>query len=141
MKKIVRITIKGSSGYCSSDDAFNDKVTIEENSISYDYIPLFASEHNQPKKWSYKSNNHFFKTVFNKVCEMLPDALNLDPEIMYTDIGAIDFIITYDDKSREKKQFFVVGDDFGELFKTIKTLVPATEDVPVVLMTDEDFEE
>lgn len=29
MKKIVRITIKGSSGYCSSDDAFNDKVTIE----------------------------------------------------------------------------------------------------------------
>lgn len=73
--------------------------------------------------------------------QMLPDDLNLDPEIMYTDIGAIDFIITYDDKTREKKQFFVVGDDFGELFKTIKTLVPATEDVPVVLMTAEDFEE
>lgn len=138
MKKIVRITIKGSSGYCSSEDAFNDKVTIEENSISYDYKPLFVSEHNQPKKWSYKSNNPFFKTVFDKVCDMLPDALDLNPEIMYTDIGAIEFIITYDDKTKEKKRFFVLGDDFGELFKTIKQLIPTVEDIPVTLMSEED---
>ena len=72
---------------------------------------------------------------------MLPDALNMDPEICYTDIGSIEIIITYEDKTKEKKEFFVLGEDFGELFPTIKKLVPAMEDVPVTLMSEEDYEE
>ena len=36
MAEITRIVIKGSSGYCCVDEAFNDKVTITEESISYD---------------------------------------------------------------------------------------------------------
>ena len=43
MPDINRIVIKGSSGYCCVDEAFNDKVTITEDSISYEYIPY---EHN-----------------------------------------------------------------------------------------------
>ncbi len=140
MKKIVKIVIKGESGYCSADDAFHDKVTLEENRISYEYLPMFPSEHNKEKKWSFKTSNPFFKTVYDHVCEMIPDALNIDLDICYTDIGAIDFIITYDDKSKDKKQFFVLGDDFGMLFKTIKQLVPVVEDIPVALRSEEDWE-
>ena len=39
MADIVRIVIKGASGYCCFDDAFNDKVTLTNDSISYEYIP------------------------------------------------------------------------------------------------------
>lgn len=44
MPDINRIVIKGSSGYCCVDEAFNDKVTITEDSISYEYIPYMESE-------------------------------------------------------------------------------------------------
>ena len=53
--EIVRIVIKGSSGYCPSDEAFTDKVTITETSIKYEYKPhpCSESETNIPRKWSY----------------------------------------------------------------------------------------
>ncbi|MBQ4530039.1 MAG: hypothetical protein IJA36_05455 [Lachnospiraceae bacterium] len=44
MADIVRIVIKGASGYCCLDDAFNDKVTITGESISYEYIPDVEKE-------------------------------------------------------------------------------------------------
>ena len=39
MAEITRIVIKGSSGYGCYDEAFNDKVTITKDSISYEYVP------------------------------------------------------------------------------------------------------
>ena len=61
MADIVRIVIKGASGYCCFDDAFNDKVTLTNDSISYEYIPCVESEMNQKRKWSYKTNSPLFK--------------------------------------------------------------------------------
>ena len=46
MVDIIRIVIKGSSGYCCYDEAYNDKVTITDDSISYEYIPVVESEIN-----------------------------------------------------------------------------------------------
>ncbi len=40
MKDIIRIVIKGESGYCSVDDAYNDKITITRDSIRYEYKPM-----------------------------------------------------------------------------------------------------
>lgn len=39
MAEITRIVIKGSSGYCYYDEAFNDKVTITQDLIAYEYVP------------------------------------------------------------------------------------------------------
>lgn len=50
MAEITRIVIKGSSGYCCVDEAFNDKVTITEESISYEYVPYVESEINPKRK-------------------------------------------------------------------------------------------
>ncbi len=41
MKEIIKIIISGASGYCCANEAYNDKVTLEKNSISYSYKPLF----------------------------------------------------------------------------------------------------
>ena len=47
MNRIVKITIKGSSGYCPIDEAYKDKLTITSSSISYEYTPEIESEINK----------------------------------------------------------------------------------------------
>ena len=42
MADIIRIVIKGGSGYGPVDEAFSDKVTIDCDSIRYEYTPLLG---------------------------------------------------------------------------------------------------
>ena len=72
MTDIIRIVIKGSSGYCCYDEAYNDKVTITEDSISYEYIPVLESEVNQKRKWSYRTNSPLFKKTFGDIKALIP---------------------------------------------------------------------
>lgn len=141
MSDIIRIVIKGASGYCCSDEAYNDKVTITSDSIAYEYIPFLESELNPKRKWSYKTDSPLFKVLYSNVVEMLPRYLEEDIERFCTDIGGIEFIITYSDKTKYKNIFWVPGDDFHDLFKVIKQMIPATEYTPAVLLTSEDFED
>lgn len=141
MPDIVKIIIKGASGYCCSDEAYNDKVTITSDSIAYEYIPFLESELNPKRKWSYKTDSPLFKVLYSNVVEMLPRYLEEDIERFCTDIGGIEFIITYSDKTKYKNIFWVPGDDFLDLFKVIKQMIPATEHTPAVLLTSEDFED
>ena len=46
MADIIRIVIKGGSGYGPVDEAFSDKVTIDRDSIRYEYTPVVESEIN-----------------------------------------------------------------------------------------------
>lgn len=56
--KIVRIVIKGASGYGPVDEAYEDKVTLTPSSISYENKPhpCARSDTNIHKKWSYTTN-------------------------------------------------------------------------------------
>ena len=141
MADIVRIVIKGASGYCCFDDAFNDKVTLTNDSISYEYIPCVESEMNQKRKWSYKTNSPLFKMQYEQISSMLSDTIEKEVLEFCTDIGGIEFNITYSDKTKFKEIYWVPGDYFRDLFAVIKSLVPASEDTPVVLMTSEDYED
>lgn len=141
MSDIIRIVIKGASGYCCSDEAYNDKVTITSDSIAYEYIPFLESDLNPKRKWSYKTDSPLFKTLYSNVVEMLPRYLEEDIERFCTDIGGIEFIVTYSDKTKYKNIFWVPGDDFLDLFKVIKQMIPTTEYTPAVLLTSEDFED
>ena len=112
MPDIIKIVIKGASGYCCSDEAYNDKVTITSDSIAYEYIPCLESELNPKRKWSYKTNSPLFKVL-----------------------------VTYSDKSNYKNIFWVPSDDFKDLFRIIKQMIPSTEYTPAVLLTSDDFED
>ena len=48
MADIIRIIIKGGSGYGPVDEAYSDKVTIDLDSIRYEYEPVVESEINTP---------------------------------------------------------------------------------------------
>lgn len=50
MADIIRIMIKGASGSCCIDEAYNDKVTITSESISYEYVPSIETEINPKRK-------------------------------------------------------------------------------------------
>ena len=53
MADIIRIIIKGGSGYGPVDEAYSDKVTIDRGSIRYEYEPVVESDIKVPRKWSY----------------------------------------------------------------------------------------
>ena len=139
-KDIIRVVIKGSSGYGPVDEAFKDKVTITRNSIQYEYNPYLTSEINPVRRWSYKTTSPIFQKEFDELSTLLPKVMTYEDEFVM-DVGMITFMITYSDKSREERDFYLPGDDFIEVFSVIKKMVPGCEYVPAVLLTSEDYEE
>ena len=114
-KKIIRVVIKGSSGYGPVEEAFEDKVVITRDSIRYEYTPYLASETNPVRKWSYKTTSPIFQKEFKELTTLLPEVMTYEDEFV-TDVGAITFTITYSDKSREVREFYLPGDAFKEVF-------------------------
>ena len=141
MEDIIRIVIKGSSGYGCVDEAFHDKLTLTEGSISYEYIPYIETEINPKSKWSYKTNSMMFKVCYKRIAGMIPAVIE-NPIITFSvDTGKIEFIITYSNKEKFKGTYDSGDDRFKELFNEIKQLVPEEEFTPAVLMTSEDYED
>ncbi|MCC0645673.1 hypothetical protein KGF41_15540 [Clostridioides sp. ZZV14-6150] len=140
MLEIVRIVIKGSSGYCCVDEAFKDKVTITSMSITYEYTPYMETQINPRRTWSYKTDSPLFKMIYCKIADIIPGVIEREVTEFSTDIGGIEFDITYFDKSKFKKIYWVLGDYFEDLFKVIKQLIPETEYTPAVLLTSDDYE-
>ena len=141
--EIVKIVIKGASGYGSVDEAYEDKVTLTASSISYEYKPheMSQSESNVYRKWSYKTTSPIFKQIYKEVAERTPYYLYNDEILFATDIGPTEIIATFEDKHREKVHFFCPSEFFREYFNLIKKLVPETEYIPAVLITADDYED
>lgn len=140
--EIIRVVIKGASGYGFVDDAYEDKVTLTSSSISYEYKPhpLSQLETNTCRKWTYKTNAPTFKDIFDMVAAETPKYLHSDIESSALDIGPIDVIVTYEDKHKDFLHLLCPSEYFADYFRLIKKLVPSCEDTPVVLQTQEDYE-
>ena len=141
--EITRIVIKGASGYGPVDEAYEDRVTITDSSISYEYKPHPMSdlETNVYRKWSYKTTSPIFKQIFKEAAAMTPDIIYNDEILFATDIGPTEITVTFEDNHREKANFFCPSEFFLEYFRVIKKLVPACEYTPAVLLTRDDFDE
>ena len=139
---IIRIMIKGASGYGCEDDAYEDKVSLTESSISYEYKPhpMSQSEMNVHRKWSYKTDSLLFKCIFQEVAARTPEYLYIDNKEFVCDIGPTIITATFEDKHKETVNYFSPSELFYEYFQLIKRLVPACEDIPEVLKTRDDYE-
>lgn len=120
MKEIVRITIKGSSGYGPYDEAYEDKITISTDTIRYEYVPMVQGPENIPRKWSYKTTSPVFSELFRNAARAVEEILNRTEEAFACDIGVTAFSVQYSDKTRRHREFFLPGDDFRECFMIIK---------------------
>ena len=116
MADIIRITIKGESGYGPVDEAYSDKVTVDLDSIRYEYKPVLESEINVPRKWSYKTTSPIFRKLFNEAATAVESILRWDEEPFVTDLGVTTFSVTYADKTQATRNFILPGDDFKECF-------------------------
>ena len=141
MKEIVRITIKGFSGYGPYDEGYEDKVTITQDFISYEYVPNVETETNPKRKWRYSTNSPIFKLSFTKISALVEETLYAEIEGFCTDIGGIEFALMYADKSKRRKHYWLPGDHFSEIIHCVRELVPQTEYTPAVLLTEEGFED
>ena len=139
MADIIRITIKGESGFGPAEKAYSEKVTVEHDSIRYAYEPMIESEENMPRKWTYKTTNPVFRRLFGKVADAVETILKREEIPFCTDIGATTFTITYANRVKQERCFFLPGDEFKECFCVIKQMIPGCEEMPEVLMTSEDY--
>lgn len=140
---IKRIVIKGASGYGPLDEAYEDKLIITPDSISYEYKPHPESkcDINIYRKWSYKTTSPLFKELYHQVSEMLPKYLYSEDILFATDIGPTEITATFEDGHREKINFYCPSEYFVEWFRVIKQMVPTCEYTPAVLLTNEDYEQ
>lgn len=132
MKDIVKITLKGSSCFGLSIDAYTDKVTITQDKISYLYRPMIESEYNPVRKWSYSTNSPNFKKTYAEICEEVQFLHNRYSTIPCEDYMGIEAKITFSDKRIEHATYYDLTSD-SELIKLIRNLVPDYEIMPNVL--------
>lgn len=64
---------------------------------------------------------------FDYIAKMIPEIIEGGIDEFCTDIGGIEFNITYADKTKFKEIYWVPGDYFNELFEMIKNWVPDCE--------------
>ncbi len=127
MKEIIKICIKGESGYGCIEDAYHDRLVIVPDGMNYEYLPAVESEINPKRKWKYTTNSPLYEELYKKIAKMVAEIINAEITEKCTDIGGIEFQITYADKSKVKKVYWVSGDCFAELFELIKQIVPECE--------------
>lgn len=140
MAEIVRIVIKGSSGYWAGNESFSDKITIAPGSMSYEYMPMMESDTNPKRKWRYTTTSSIINLKHKEIAKMVSAVIDSEITEFCTDIGGIEFNVTFADKTKFKNIYWVPGDHFEDLFRLIKSIVPDCEYVPAVLLTDDDYE-
>ena len=135
MSEIIRVKITGASGYCCAEEAYEDTLVIEKNSIKYEYKPLVETRLNPVRKWNYKTTSPLFEKKYRDVVSLMPSVMDIDDEEVFcTDVGGFDFTVTYSDGSKWENSFFTGGETFADLFRCINQMVPSTEYTPAMLL-------
>lgn len=141
MKEIIRIIIKGGSGFGPAEGAYSDKIAICMDSIRYEYKPMMESAAHAARKWFYRTTSPAFRKLFEEASEAVQAILDREEIPSCTDLGVTTFAVTYADRTRAGRDFILPGDEFRDCFAIVKRMVPACEDIPAVLMTSEDHED
>ena len=61
MNEIIKVVIKGASGFCCEDEAYHDRLVITPEGMNYEYIPLVESEINPKRKWKYITTSPVYR--------------------------------------------------------------------------------
>lgn len=135
MKDIIKIIIKGESGFGVFAEGHQDRLIITDHSVHYMFRPNIPSETNIVRKWSYKTTSPQFQKYFVSLGASVQKVLNRNDNSVCCDIGMTSFIVTYADKTKVRRDYFLSSKDFGECFSIIKQMIPRCESVPEVLYT------
>ena len=136
MAKITRITVTKNPGYGCSSHFFQESITITANSIEYKLIPHMHNKVDAKRHWRFKSNKPFVRDLLKEAFDGLGKVVRMDESERCHDIGSIEFVIKYSDKTKIKKVFWRPSTDFRNGFVALRDLVPHLEDIPRFLKFD-----
>lgn len=131
--EIIRITINHESGYGLIEKAFEERITIEENSIKYKYKPVMESITNRVKTWSSKQTNQEFQDMFHAAAEAIVEIMEWENVDECMDVGRTNFVLTFADGSKISKYFFLPCNDFEKCFALIRRMIPLLKAMPQIL--------
>ena len=94
MKEIIKICIKGESGYGCIEDAYHDRLVIVPDGMNYEYLPAVESEINPKRKWKYTTNSPLYEELYKTIAKMVAEIINAEITEKCTDIGGTPWIMT-----------------------------------------------
>lgn len=154
MDKIVKVIIKGTSGYCSIEDAYKEKITITQNKVKYHFLPEILKkdrpeyidlENYPPRLPETKLSMNFGANLqccpFEKVADFALEVLNKQEQGMCCDIGATIITVVYDNGAKLTNTYFEPPDFFFDLFKAVQCLFSTTGIMPETIKTDDMYED
>jgi hypothetical protein len=71
---------------------------------------------NSVRKWSYKTNSPKFQKLFMEAGNAVDTVMNWKEASFAMDIGATTFVVTYADKTKRERNFFLPG---GSIFQRV----------------------
>lgn len=132
-KNAKKITLKGSSGYCSVGYAFTDRLAAAPSSISYELKPTFPSESRLSGKWSYRTESPEFADLFWDLERAALRLLRMEEEPFVCDVGEISITVLYEDGTKEGRRFPAIGKLFGGVSAIVSGMLPPCERMPASL--------
>lgn len=136
--EIIKVIIKGESGFGPVDTAYKDRLEITKNAISYEFCPGKENNTDVLHRWSYKTDSLVFARIFEEIVEMLPRYLDSDEKLMCSDMGSTTITVVYEDKTRRTESYYCPTGFFRDLYLKIRLLIPYTEPIPNVILLSED---
>jgi len=139
-KDVVKIVVKGESGYGTLSDAYHGVLTITPNGTSYKYTPEEEREDNKPFEWSYKAKGEGYTKAYEDIVRNLNVILRPKDIPSACDVGELKIIVTYADKTKETRSYFATADSFPEFFNAIRSVIPFYEGTPFfAILYDDDW--
>lgn len=135
---LIKIIIKGASGWGPSELAYQDKLIIKSDGISYERKPMEETKSNPYVKWSYKTNSVRYQHVFQALGEQLLKFENLK-DMFVTDVTPNQITFFFENQGFRFVTYFYDGvEQFVEL---VRLMIPETEDIPYCLHCSADDDE
>lgn len=136
--QLIKIIIKGASGWGPSDMAYSDKLTIKSDGISYEKKPVIESKDNPHVKWSYKTNSDKYQSIFHALGEQSHVFEKL-PDEFVTDICPNQVKFYFENETLSFDTYFYHGVE--QFVDMVKLMIPATEEIPYCLPDEETDDE
>lgn len=128
--KITKIVIKTQSGYGPAENAYNDKMVVTNDSVSYEYKPFLETEKNPMVKWNYKPTQETYQDLYQKIGKVAESYFNKQFDYCVMDVGVTGITIVYENGKKKSENFCCFESEFKELFLLLDRLIPVNRLYP-----------
>ena len=122
--------MKRNAVYGNEHEAYMDTLRVDAGGIRYEHRPVFYSEKDQSaRKWEYVTNSPEFEKLFRAAAAAAEEVLAGEAPDGERNVGDITFTVTYTNRTRRTRTFFLTAKAFPAFFAAVRQMVPKCEEV------------